>query len=57
MLINIFDRVGIQTNVDKTVEMVCQPGPIYGEIYIRLWAADDWRGGISSRVAAPEGDV
>ena len=31
VLIRIFKRVGIITNTDKTVVMVCQPGPIYGQ--------------------------
>ena len=30
VLIIIFDRVTIRTNIDKTVVMVCQPGPISG---------------------------
>ena len=28
LLISIFDRVGTITNTEKTVVMVCQPGPI-----------------------------
>ena len=30
VLINLFERVGLQTNLDKTVAIVCQSGPISG---------------------------
>ena len=40
VLIGIFERVGIRTNVAKTVEMVCQPGPISGQ---HSSAAYEWR--------------
>ena len=48
VLIGLFDKVGLHTNVDNMLAMVCQPGTISGRQYSCTWAVGDWQGGLPS---------